>query len=108
MGLPARLGECLGGVAACEHSTAGTMNIKTCALAVVMIQATCHLDAAVLTVTSLADIGPGSLRDQIALSAPGDTIQFAVNGKILLNSAITINHQLMVQGPGAAALTVDA
>ena len=84
------------------------MNIKTCALAVVMIQATRHLDAAVLTVTSLADIGPGSLRDQIALSAPGDTIQFAVNGKILLNSAITINHQLMVQGPGAAALTVDA
>lgn len=64
--------------------------------------------ATVYTVTSLADTGPGSLRNQIAASAPGDTIQFAINGKILLNSAITINHQLFVQGPGAGVLTVDA
>ena len=69
---------------------------------------TISLHAAVLTVTSLADSGPGSLRDQVAASASGDTIQFVVGGRILLNSAIAINHSLNVQGPGASALIVDA
>lgn len=65
------------------------------------------LRAATLTVTSLADSGPGSLRDLVTGSLPGDTIQFAVNGTILLNSAIPINHTLQVFGPGAALLTVS-
>ena len=66
------------------------------------------LRANLLTVTTPADSGPGSLRDQVAASAAGDTIQFAITGKILLNSAITIDHTLWVQGPGAGSLTVDA
>jgi hypothetical protein len=66
------------------------------------------LRANVLTVTSLADNGPGSLRDLVAASASGDTIQFAVSGTILLNSAINIPHTLYVYGPGASALVVDA
>ncbi len=69
---------------------------------------TVSLSAAVLTVTSLADSGPGSLRDQVALSSPGDTIQFAVSGAILLNSAISIPHNLTIQGPGPSSLIVDA
>ncbi len=64
--------------------------------------------AAVLTVTSLADSGPGSLRQEITLSSPFDTIQFAVNGTILLSSAINIPYALSVQGPGPSALIVDA
>lgn len=69
---------------------------------------TISLHATVLTVTSLADSGSGSLRDTIAASSAGDAIQFAVNGKIVLSSAININHSLFLQGPGAALLTVDA
>jgi len=34
------------------------------------------LPAAILNVSSLANIGPGSLRDQVAASTPGDTIAF--------------------------------
>jgi hypothetical protein len=61
-----------------------------------------------LTVTSLADSGPGSLRDRVAASVPGDSIVFSVTGTILLSSAININHTLYVQGPGPSALTMDA
>lgn len=65
-------------------------------------------NAAVLTVTSLADSGPGSLRAAVAASAAGDTIQFAVTGPINLFSAINIPHSLSVQGPGPAELIIDA
>src|SRR5207247_10844065 len=64
--------------------------------------------AGLLTVTSLADVGPGSLRDRVASSNPGDIIQFGVTGTINLSSAINITHTLEVRGPGAAALIVDA
>ena len=37
--------------------------------------------AATITVTNVADSGPGSLRQAIASAATGDTIDFAVNGK---------------------------
>ena len=70
--------------------------------------ATTSLRAATLTVTSLADSGAGSLRDQVAASSTGDTIRFAVSGTILLSSAISISHSLNVQGPGPSALVVDA
>jgi hypothetical protein len=84
------------------------MNSKICLPALSIACFTVSVHAAVLTVTTLADLGPGSLRDRITASAPGDTIQFAVTGKILLNSSITINHSLLIQGPGAGLLTVDA
>jgi hypothetical protein len=74
----------------------------------VIILAESCVKASVLTVTSLADSGSGSLRDQVAASAAGDTIQFSVNGSILLNSSITISHTLTIQGQGPANLTVDA
>jgi hypothetical protein len=66
------------------------------------------LNAAVLTVISPADSGPGSLRDLVAASSSGDTIQFAISGTILLNSAITIPHTLFVLGPGPSSLTINA
>ncbi len=64
-------------------------------------------EAALLTVTSLADSGPGSLRDQVAASLAGDTIDFATNGTMVLSSVIVINHTLFVKGPGPAKLTVS-
>ncbi len=84
------------------------MNLKALASAGIFFKAAVSLHATVLTVTSLADSGPGSLRDTVAASASGDSIQFAVTGTITLNSAINITHTLDVQGPGAAALVVDA
>jgi len=45
------------------------------------------------TVTSNADSGPGSLRDAIAASGSGDTINFSVPGTITLTSAsLSVNH----------------
>ncbi|WP_035603568.1 right-handed parallel beta-helix repeat-containing protein [Haloferula sp. BvORR071] len=64
--------------------------------------------AAILTVTSLADTGPGTLRDQIAAAASGDTIDFSVTGTITLTSSghINIAKDLTIAGPGAGSLIV--
>jgi CSLREA domain-containing protein len=64
--------------------------------------------AALLTVTSLADAGPGTLRDQVAVAAPGDTINFSVTGTITLpdDTDIPIAKNLTIAGPGAGSLTV--
>jgi hypothetical protein len=83
------------------------MNLKTIALFCFVGCTGFSLCAATLMVTDLADSGPGTLRDQVAASAPGDTVQFATNGTIVLNSAITIGHTLFVQGPGPSKLTVS-
>ena len=65
--------------------------------------------ASTLTVTSLADSGPGTLRDQVAAAASGDTINFSVTGTITLtNSAVMpIAKNLTITGPGAGSLTVN-
>ncbi|MES2657167.1 MAG: choice-of-anchor Q domain-containing protein [Verrucomicrobiota bacterium] len=65
-------------------------------------------NAAILTVTSLADAGPGTLRGQIAAAAPGDTINFSVTGTITLpdDTDIPIAKNLTITGPGAGSLTV--
>ncbi len=61
-----------------------------------------------LTVSNLLDHGAGSLRDQIAAAAPGDTIVFAVTGTISLTSGeLDITQDLTIQGPGATHVTVN-
>ncbi len=60
-----------------------------------------------LTVTSLANSGPGSLRDTIASSATGDEIQFGVTGTIVLSGSITITKDISIIGPGASSLIVS-
>lgn len=80
---------------------------KWCAV-LALVGAVVSPQAAVLTVTSLAFVGPGTLRNQIAASSPGDTIQFAVTGKIILGNSLLIPHTLYVQGPGPSLLTIDA
>lgn len=65
---------------------------------------------AVLTVTTLDDDGPGSLRDAItqANAAPGlDEIRFAVTGTIPVGLPLAITDDLHVTGPGSGALTLD-
>jgi hypothetical protein len=60
-----------------------------------------------VTVTNTNDSGPGSLRDAIATSAPGGTVDFAVTGTITLSSTLTIDKDLTISGPGASSLSVS-
>jgi hypothetical protein len=66
-----------------------------------------------LTVTSLADSGPGTLRAAILAADAGShsdqfTIGFSVAGKIDLQSPLPdLNNSISIQGPGASSLTVE-
>ena len=62
----------------------------------------------VWTVTTVNDDGPGSLRQAIASSAAGDSINFALPlpATIALSSTLVITQDLTVLGPGADKLTV--
>ncbi|MEI8259553.1 MAG: hypothetical protein WCJ30_28140, partial [Deltaproteobacteria bacterium] len=63
-----------------------------------------------LTVTSLADSGPGSLRDTLAAAVSGDTIDFSpaiLPGIIDLTSGqLSIDASITIAGPGPERLTV--
>jgi hypothetical protein len=63
------------------------------------------------TVTTLADSGPGSLRDLVAQAAPGDTIDFdpgLAGGTIFLTTGqIAVTRDLTIQGLGPDALTIS-
>lgn len=58
-------------------------------------------------VTNLLDSGPGSLREMINTSAPGDIIRFKTNGVIGLLSTLVLDHNLSIEGPGPDALAID-
>ena len=62
-----------------------------------------------LIVTNTNDSGAGSLRQAITDAASGGTIEFqsGVSGTISLSSTLDINKPLTIDGPGAAALTID-
>lgn len=60
------------------------------------------------TVINLNDSGPGSLRQAIADTPAGGTIDFAVTGTIVLTSGqLVITNDLTVNGPGAPDLTIS-
>ncbi|MEM8678237.1 MAG: choice-of-anchor Q domain-containing protein [Planctomycetota bacterium] len=55
--------------------------------------------------------GDISLRDAIAAAPAGETIDFSVNGRILLDAALgelIIGRDLTIVGPGSDQLTIDA
>jgi hypothetical protein len=63
-----------------------------------------------VTVTNLSDHDPGSLRDALAQTVDGDTIEFApdVRGVIMLTGTeLSVTHGVSVFGPGAAQLAVS-
>src|SRR5215471_6727111 len=62
-----------------------------------------------ILVTNTNDSGSGSLRDALAIANDGDTIDATgVSGTILLTSGeLQINHNVTINGPGAANLAVN-
>ena len=79
------------------------------ALAVGSPPASTAVQPATLVVTSLADSGPGSLRQAIADAAPGDTIDFGVSGTIMLTSGeLAIGKSLQLRGPAGNHVAVSA
>ena len=59
-------------------------------------------------ITSLADSGPGTLRNAILNSVSGDTITFATNGTIGLTSGeLLVTNNLTIIGPGANNLIIN-
>ncbi|MHC1769260.1 MAG: hypothetical protein AB9869_34095 [Verrucomicrobiia bacterium] len=89
-------------------SARGITTLAIWALALAALAGASRSRADTLTVTTLNDSGPGSLRQAIADAAPGDTITFSVTGDIMLTSgALTISTNLDLQGPGPDKLQVS-
>lgn len=68
------------------------------------------VDASTITVMNTNDSGAGSLRQALADSNDGDTINFAptVSGTISLTSGeLLVNDSITISGPGANTLTVN-
>ena len=91
--------------------TSWTKLIKRTFLTVVsVLLLTVANNAATLTVIDPADSGPGTLRQAILSAASGDTIVFNLPGcpcVISLASALSINRNLTISGPGSTQLTVN-
>jgi len=69
---------------------------------------TTSLAQANITVTNLADSGPGSLRQAIADAAPGETVKFAVTGTITLTTGqLVVDKPLTIIGPGSKHLKIS-
>ena len=64
----------------------GITTLAVCALALAAVGGTSSVRAGTITVTSLNESGPGSLREAIASAAAGDMITFSVKGTITLTS----------------------
>jgi hypothetical protein len=60
------------------------------------------------TVTTLSDHDPGSLRDAVATTPSGGTVDFqpGLNGTITLTMGeLAINKDLTIDGPGASVIS---
>src|SRR4051794_11425180 len=85
--------------------------IRRFVLALTVVWSCCAIAssrAGTLTVTTLADGGPGSLRQAIADAVSGDTIDFGVTGRITITDDLKIDKSLTVTGPGATNLVISA
>src|SRR6266542_2898530 len=86
-----------------------TPNIRFAGIAAALFCAVAFLaHAATITVTNTNDSGPGSLRQALADASDGDTITFAVSGRIGLTSGeLLVDKSITISGPGAGSLAVD-
>lgn len=75
--------------------------IQGFALFATILSSTSPVPGSTLAVTSLDDNGPGTLRQAIPDASPGDTIDFAVTGNIVLTNELVVSTNLTISGPGA-------
>ncbi len=76
--------------------------------ALLALHAVIKIPAATLSVTSIADSGPGTLRAALLASNDGDTISFSVTGKITLTAGeLLVSKNVNILGPGPDNLAVD-
>jgi hypothetical protein len=87
-----------------------TLQLMRCAMTLLLVllaaAAALPAAAATLTVTNLANAGPGSLRQALADAAAGDTIEFAASleGPIVLASPLGITRNVTLRGRRAVPL----
>jgi len=92
------------------HPISHPLNHRLAALSLALFLATsAGVHASTIVVTNTADSGPGSLRDALASSADGDTIDATgVAGTILLTTGhLVVSKSVTILGPGPATLSVD-
>ena len=86
----------------------GIKRMRFAVMAVLLCIMAMQTPAATITVTNTNDGGPGSLRQALANSNNGDTINFAVTGTITLTSdGLVIDKNVTISGPGASQLSID-
>ena len=84
------------------------MRMRFAAAGVLLCAMATQAHAATITVTNTNDSGAGSLRQALTIANDGDTINFAVTGRIILTSGgLVIDKNVSVSGPGADRLSVD-
>lgn len=64
--------------------------------------------SATLSVTSLGDSGPGTLRQAITDAAPGDSIILSTAGSIKLFSTLVIDKMLSIRAPKNVSVSLEA
>ena len=83
----------------------GGVALVACAFA--LAAAPISADAAAIHVTSLADSGPGTLRDAIETASPGSTIIVPAGTIKLTTGELDVNKKLEIDGAGSGATTVS-
>lgn len=61
----------------------------------------------VIPVTSLANQGPGTLRDAVAQAQSGDTVRFAVAGQVNVEFEIALTGGIVIEGLGPGLSRLD-
>ena len=92
---------------ACKKSLKGPFRL---ALVLAATAAVSPVFGSVVTVTNLSESGAGSLRDAITNAASGDSILFqqGLTGTIFLaGTALTINKNLTITGPGGSGVAIS-
>jgi hypothetical protein len=85
------------------------MKARILTVAAILAVAISQLRAGTITVTTITDNGPGSLRDALASAADGDTIDASsLTGTILVTSgSLLVTNSVNIVGSGPSNLAVD-
>jgi hypothetical protein len=85
------------------------MLTPVCIMLITALLQTPTAKSATITVTSLADSGPGTLRAALASVTDGDTIDAThVSGTIQLSAELLVSNSIVILGPGATTLAVTS